>query len=223
MIVLRAVLALGVDLARLGEHVDAAQRRADHLGVQRRRRDAVLDRRGDRALGHLGVAAFERGGEGLERALDERRGVGAQLLASVGAGAAEHFHERVEQHGVEVAPALFAHHLHRLLDREGLAVDAVAGERVEDVGDRDDPPLDRDRLALQPARVAAAVPLLLVAERDRGGHVEDRGGGAAHEPVALLGVGLDDRALLGRERAGLEQDRVGDRDLADVVQGRGVA
>ena len=41
--------------------------------------------------------------------------------------------------------------------------------------------------------------------------------------MTLLGVGLDDRALLGRERAGLEQDRVGDRDLADVVQRRGVA
>ena len=40
--------------------------------------------------------------------------------------------------------------------------------------------------------------------------------------MALLGVGLDDRALLGRERTGLEQDRVGDRDLADVVQGRSV-
>ncbi len=41
--------------------------------------------------------------------------------------------------------------------------------------------------------------------------------------MALLGVGLDDRALLGRQRAGLEQDRVGDRDLADVVQRRRVA
>ncbi len=41
--------------------------------------------------------------------------------------------------------------------------------------------------------------------------------------MALLGVGLHDRALLGGERAGLQQDRVGDRDLADVVQRRGVA
>ena len=41
--------------------------------------------------------------------------------------------------------------------------------------------------------------------------------------MSLLGVGLDDRALLGRQRAGLQQDRVGDRHLADVVQRRGVA
>ena len=105
---------------------------------------------------------------------------------------------------------------------ERLAVDAVAGERVEDVGDRHDPPLDRDRLALQAARVAGAVPLLLMAEGDRRGHVEDRRGRAAHEAVTLLGVRLDDRALLGRQRPGLQQDRVGDRHLADVVQRRGV-
>ncbi len=41
--------------------------------------------------------------------------------------------------------------------------------------------------------------------------------------MALLRVGLDDRALLRCERARLEQDRVGDRDLADVVQRSGVA
>ena len=35
------------------------------------------------ALGHLRVAAFERRGEGLERALDERGRVRAQLFAGV--------------------------------------------------------------------------------------------------------------------------------------------
>ena len=108
------------------------------------------------------------------------RGSTRSALARVRAGALEHFHERVEQHRVEVPAALFAHHLHGLLDREGLAIDAIAGERVEHVGDRDDPPLDRDRLAAQPARVAGSVPLLLVAERDRRSQVEDRGGGASH-------------------------------------------
>ena len=91
-------------------------------------------------------------------ALDERRRVAAQLLAGVGPGAAEHFHEGIEQDRVEVAPALFAHHLDRLVDGEGLSVDTVAGERVEDVGDGDDPALDRDRLALQAPRVAASRP-----------------------------------------------------------------
>ena len=74
----------------------------------------------------------------------------------------------------------------------------------------------------RPARVAGAVPLLLVAEGDRRRHVQDRGGRAAHQAVALLGVGLHDRALLRRERPRLQQDRVGDRHLADVVQRRRV-
>ena len=40
---------------------------------------------------------------------------------------------------------------------------------------------------------------------------------------ARLGVGLDDLELRGGEPPGLEQDRVRDGDLADVVQRRGVA
>ena len=36
-------------------------------------------------------------------------------------------------------------------------------------------------------------------------------------------MGLDDLALFGGERARLEQDRVGDRELADVMQGSGPA
>ena len=217
-----AMLALGVDLPRFGEHVDAPQRRSDDLRVQRGRRDAILDRGGDRALRHLRVAAFQRRGECLQRALHERLGVGAKLFAGVRPGAAEHFHERVQQHRVEVAAALFAHHLHGILDGEGLAVDAVAGQRVEHVRNCHDPALDRDRLAFQAPRVAGPVPLLLMAEGDRRRHVQDRGGRAAHQAVALLRVGLHDRALLRRERPGLQQDRVGDRHLADVVQRRGV-
>ena len=141
-------------------------------------------------------------GERLERALDERRpGPRAAHSRASGPVWPSTSMKASSSTGSKCRPRCSRIICDRVLDREGLAVDAVAGERVEHVGDRDDPALDRDRLALQPARVAAAVPLLLVAERDRGRHVEDRGGGAAHEPVALLGVGLDDRALLRRQRA----------------------
>ena len=64
-------------------HLDAAQRRADHVGVQRARGDAVLDRGGDRLLGRLGVSAFERRHEDLEGVLDELGGVAAELLPRV--------------------------------------------------------------------------------------------------------------------------------------------
>lgn len=44
---------------------------------------------------------------------------------------------------------------------------------------------------------------------------------AADDAGALVGVGLHDQALVRRQLAGLEQDRIGDGELADVVeQGR---
>ena len=66
-----------------------------------------------------------------------------------------------------------------------------------------------------------AVPaLVLVADdgRDVGERVE-----RARDPLADKWVPFDDRALGRLERAGLREDRLGDRDLADVVQRRGVA
>ena len=41
---------------------------------------------------------------------------------------------------------------------------------------------------------------------------------AVEHLLALDGVGLDDRPLVGVELAGLVDDLLGDRDLADVVQ-----
>ena len=46
--------------------------------------DRSRDGRGDRPLGHLGIASFERRGECLEGALDECLGIASQLLAGVG-------------------------------------------------------------------------------------------------------------------------------------------
>ena len=99
-----------------------------------------------------------------------------------------------------------------------MAIDAVADERVEDVGDGDDPPGERDRLTRKPARVAVTVEPLVVCPGDLGSELEQRLARAGEDAVAELRVGLDDEALLGAERRRLAQDVVGDRDLADVVQ-----
>ena len=85
----------------------------------------------------------------------------------------------------------------------------------------DDPGAERDLLPGQPVGIPRAVEALVV--------VADRRHRVAEEPEpvddarALLGVALHQRPLLGRERGGLQQDRVGDRELADVVEERGVA
>ena len=75
----------------------------------------------------------------------------------------------------------------------------------------------------QPVRIAAAVPALVVRADDLLGDLEDVRAAVREHPRAEHGVGLDHRELLGRERARLEQDGVGDGDLAEVVQRRGAA
>ena len=70
-------------------------------------------------------------------------------------------------------------------------------------------------------RVAVSVPTLVVDEGDRGSEIEHFGGGSRKESMADLGVALHRPALLIGERASLEQDLVGDRDLPDVMERTG--
>ena len=58
--------------------------------------------------------------------------------------------------------------------RPGLLVGPRREQRVEDVAHRADAPHERDRLAGQALRVAAAVPALVVGEGDLLGHAHDR-------------------------------------------------
>jgi hypothetical protein len=93
-------------------------------------------------------------------------------------------------------------------------------EHVEDVGDGGDPGHRGDLLAGEAVGVARAVPALVVVADDPLGHLEQLGGGPAEHARAEQGVGLDHLVLLSGEPARLEQDGVGDRDLAEVVQRR---
>ena len=97
------------------------------------------------------------------------------------------------------------------------AVGAVGGQRVERVGDREHPRRERDLLALQTVRDSRCRP-------------SARGGGArpasprrgsrrrAGSPRRSSGWRAISAYSSCGQRAGLEQDRVGDADLADVVQ-----
>ena len=104
----------------------------------------------------------------------------------------------------------------RLVERPGRAVDAGRQHRVERVGDVDDPRAERDLLALQAVGIAGAVEALVVVADRRNGVAEEA------EPVddagALVGVALHQRPLLLRQARRLQQDRVRDRQLADVVE-----
>src|SRR5581483_1234147 len=80
---------------------------------------------------------------------------------------------------------------------------------------REDPRLERDPVAADAVRVAAPVDALMVGPDPGGDVVQPR---MLEDPRADLRVALD-LAPLGRiERARLLQDRVGDPELAEVVQ-----
>ncbi len=68
----------------------------------------------------------------------------------------------------------------------------------------------------EPERIAGAVPALVVVVHHRDRVAQERD--ALQDLPADLGMAPHDHPLLGRQGAGLEQDRVGDADLADVVQ-----
>ena len=88
--------------------------------------------------------------------------------------------------------------------------------RLVGVGDGDDPRPDRDLLAGEPVRVAAAVVPLVVVEHDRR-RVAQRAG-LLEDDLADLGVLGDDPPLRLVELARLGEDLVRDRELAQVVE-----
>ena len=127
--------------------------------------------------------------------------------------------ERVDHAGLEVPAGAVAQLRDRRVDRHRLPVDAVRRHRVEGVACQDDPRAERDVVPGQPHRVAGAVPVLVAGDHDRAG--AGQGGHRLHDPCAQLRVATHDLPLVVGERAGLVEDRGGNRDLADVVQSRG--
>ena len=113
------------------------------------------------------------------RRLIEREHADARVFprASVGQLLVELRHHRdedVDERRVEVAPALGRELRDRLLHRPAALVAALGEQGVEDVADRADARRERDRLAAQAGRVARPVPALVVGQRDRLGHLQQR-------------------------------------------------
>lgn len=121
---------------------------------------------------------------------------------------------------VEVGPDGGLDEPHRFVEVHRPLVDAAGGQRIENVAHGDDACAERDRLAGEPVGVARAVPALVVRQRDLAPHGEDRVGGLGEDLRAHERVTLHLRALLVRERARLEEDRIGHAELAHVVHGR---
>ena len=188
---LRAARApAGMD-PRRGDGQSAHVHARDGPRVRRGRRAAHRGRVRDRARPRPRVL-----GLGLPRAA-ERRGRGR--LES-----AQDAQERVDDLRVELRPRSLDQAPPRLLLAERPAVRAVGRHRVVRVAGEDDPRLERDLLADEVVGVARAVVVLVGAAHDEADLAEllDR----REDALAEDRVRLDERALLGGERARLRED-----------------
>src|SRR6185369_7533742 len=94
----------------------------------------------------------------------------------------------------------------RVIDRQRLAVELRGGHRLEGVDDGDDAARPGNRLALQALRIAAAVPELVVRERDLPRQLEQRIVVLADDLGAERGMALDALPVGGGKLFVLAQD-----------------
>ena len=113
--------------------------------------------------------------------------------------------------------------IERLFLRPRTLVDTLAGERIEHVGHGNNAAASRNIDTAESAWVARAVPPLVMVQRNDRAKLNERIRAARKDLCTHCCVGLHDLEFLGGERPRLEQDRIGNRNLADVVQPRGHA
>ena len=160
--------------------------------------------------GHAGNVGVHRRGDPPDA--EQARGLGRALAQSVVTSASS-------------APATFGSNCEpgaaidlgqRRLTRHRRPVRTIGDHRVERVGHRDDPRLDRDRRARQAVRITVTVPALVVVQDAI--HADAERPDAAQHLRAGHRVLADLDHLVRIERTALAQDLLADGELADVVQ-----
>src|SRR6266545_1953114 len=126
--------------------------------------------------------------------------------------------ERRDAARAELGARLRLHLAEGLVDRARRAIDPRGQHRVEGVRDVDDPGAERDLLTGDPVGIARSVEALMVMADRRHSVLEEAE--AVDDPRALLGMALHERPFLPREAGRLQEDRIWDRELADVVEQR---
>src|SRR5438477_11400082 len=116
----------------------------------------------------------------------------------------------------ELLALTFLQPAQRLTVAESAPVGPVGRHRVVRDADEDDARLERDVLAGDAVGVAVAVPALVTMTHDRPHDLEpvDRG----DDPLAELGMRLDDLPLCSGQATGLREHVARDADLPDVVE-----
>src|SRR6056297_3523198 len=100
----------------------------------------------------------------------------------------------------------------------GILVDPLVGECIPDIHDGEKPGRQRNGLSAQPAGVAAAVPFLVVAPGYVYAGLEKRY--LFEQATPDVRMRLHQMPFVGIELSRLDQDRIRDAYLADVVQRR---
>src|SRR5437868_3400228 len=119
---------------------------------------------------------------------------------------------------VEVAAGAPADLGECLVDSPGGAVRTLVGERVEEVGKRDDARLHGDALARDAIRIPGAVPPLVMAASNALREPNELRSSLGKHPRADHRMLLHDLEFFRRQRAGLEQNAVRNSNLADIMQ-----
>ncbi len=104
----------------------------------------------------------------------------------------------------------------RLFGADAGAVAAIGDHGVECIHHGDDARTHRYLVSTEPPRVAAAIHLLVVMQREEAGQVQV--GKQPQDGPAILGMEVHHRALLRRQRSRLVEDGVGYTDLAEIVE-----
>ena len=126
--------------------------------------------------------------------------------------------EGLDDRRVEALARLLLEQRDRGVVRHRLVVRPLRHQGVEVVDDRQDAGAERNRFAPEPARIALAVPPLVMAEDQRRDRIRERH--RADDVGADLRMGADLLELFRRQRPRLREDVLGHRQLADVVQQR---
>ena len=134
--------------------------------------------------------------------------------------------EGLQEQGIKTAARSLEDHFHRGIVREHEAQGARGAQIVVRVGEGDDAGGERNIVAGQTVRIAAAVEVLVMMAGDVDGHVPKRRRAAITLGDRLQGLGADrgvrlqDDHVLRIEPPGSAEDVIGEGDVADVVQQR---
>src|SRR5438876_5635100 len=92
--------------------------------------------------------------------------------------------EHLDEPRIKCAAGLALKLLHGRLDRQGHSIGTVGGQRVEDVGDRDDARADGNPVPTEPVGVPAPVPALVMMPNDLGSLREEVEGRDDRAPIS---------------------------------------